>query len=165
MISRYVTKYSRIISDHLAPIYIRFPQNAYERSVAKTRFFQKYRFPGVLGVVDGTHVAITAVSKLVENAYINRRGYHSVNTQIVCDADFSITNINARFPGSTHDAFVYGGSVLNTHLQRLYEQDPQSMNFLIGNFMKCIDLYNFFDATKSYSNQQAIRHIHYRHGS
>lgn len=46
-------------------------------------------------------------------------------------------NINARFPGATHDAFVYGGSVVNGHLQRIYEQDPQTMNFLIGNINSC----------------------------
>lgn len=133
MVSRYVTKYSKIIADHLAPIYIRFPQNAYERSVVKTRFFQKYRFPGVVGIIDGTHIAITAVSREIENTYVNRSGYHSVNTQIVCDADLSITNINARFPGSAHDAFIYGGSILNTRLLRVFEEEPNIMNYLVGN--------------------------------
>lgn len=135
MVSRYVTKYSKIIADHLAPIYIRFPQNAYDRSVVKTQFFQKYRFPGVVGIIDGTHIAITAVSREIENAYVNRSGYHSVNAQIVCDANLSITNINARFPGSAHDAFIYGGSVLNAHLQRVFEEEPNITNYLVGNYI------------------------------
>lgn len=139
MVSRYVTKYSEIIAENLAPRYIRFPQNDFERGVVKTRFFQQYRFPGILGVVDGTHIAIVAVPKLIENAYINRNGYHSLNTQqIACDADLKITNINARFPGSAHDAYVYGGSISNTQLERVYQQNPETMNFLIGKSNKSI---------------------------
>lgn len=138
MICVYVAKYSQIIAEHLAPRYIQFPQNDVERSVVKTRFFQQYHFPGILGVVDGTHIAITAVSRLMENAYVNRSGYHSVNTQIACDADLKIININARFPGSSHDAFVYGGSMLNTHLEGLYQQNPRSLNFLIGNLIRIL---------------------------
>lgn len=132
MMSRYVETYSAIIAQYLAPVYIRFPQNDFERNVIKTKFFQHYEFPGILGIIDCTQVAITAVSLQTENRYVNRKGFHSINTQIVCDADMTITNINARFPGATHDSFIFNGSILNTHLEQVFEQNPQTLNFLLG---------------------------------
>lgn len=132
MISRYVSNYSHIITQHLAPKYIRFPQNADERNRTKISFGAMNGFPGILGVIDGTHVAITALPSQIENAYINRKGFHSVNVQIVCNADMLISNINARFPGSTHDSFIFGGSVLNTRLEQLFQTNPDTFNFLLG---------------------------------
>lgn len=132
MISRYVNYYSRIISQNLAQKYIRFPRSLDEMAETKALFEALFNFPGILGVVDGTHVALTALPLEIENAYVNRKGFHSINTQIVCNANMLITNINARFPGSTHDAFIFGGSVLNTRLEQLYHNDPLTFNFLLG---------------------------------
>jgi len=41
------------------------------------------RFPGVIGAVDGTHVAIWPPEKEREHLYINRKLYHSLNVLIV----------------------------------------------------------------------------------
>lgn len=41
----------------------------------------KYKFPKVIGAVDGTHIKITA-PKLHPEAYINRKGYHSIQLQV-----------------------------------------------------------------------------------
>lgn len=38
---------------------------------------------GIIGLIDGTHIALTALPKRTENAFVNRKGYHSINTQIV----------------------------------------------------------------------------------
>lgn len=141
MVSRYIAQYSEIIAENLAAVYIRFPQNDVDRAAVKTLFFQRYRVPGVLSIIDGTHIVITAVPTHMENAYVDRNGDHSVTTQICCDADLRITNINARFPGSTHDSFVYRGSNLNTHLERLYPQDPRTTNFIIGNNTNIVNLF------------------------
>lgn len=132
MMSRYINYYSAIISHNLAPRYIRFPQNADEMNTVKRHFEATHGFPGILGVIDGTHIAITALPLLVENAYVNRKGFHSINAQIVYDSNMLITSINARFPGSTHDAFIYGGSMINTRLEELHRRDPNTFNFLIG---------------------------------
>lgn len=132
MISRYVNYYSCIISLNLATKYIRFPQNLNEMLRTKVQFESLFQFPGILGVVDGTHIALTALPLEIENAYVNRKGFHSINAQIVCDANMMITSINARFPGSTHDAFIFGGSVLNTRLEQIYRNDPTNFNFLLG---------------------------------
>ncbi|XP_033724492.1 putative nuclease HARBI1 [Pecten maximus] len=43
-------------------------------------------FPSVIGAVDGTHIRIQAPHQ-DEPSYVNRKGYHSINVQGVCDAD------------------------------------------------------------------------------
>lgn len=135
MISRYVAKYSSIISTYLAPNYIRFPQSVQEMNRTKAAFQANYNFPGVLGIIDGTQIAITALPNEIENAYMNRKGFHSINVQVVCNAQMIFTNVNARFPGSTHDAYIYGGSILNTQLEEIHRNDPNTFNFLLGEIL------------------------------
>lgn len=130
--SRYVNFYSFLIAKNLAPRYIRFPRTINEIQETKNQFMADYDFPGIIGVIDGTHIALTALPSEKEPAYVNRKGFHSINTQVVCDANMIITNINARFPGATHDAFIFGGSQLNTRLEELYQSDPTTFNFLLG---------------------------------
>lgn len=47
------------------------------------RFWINTNFPGVIGAVDGTHVAIWPPDKNREHLYINRKLYHSLNVMIV----------------------------------------------------------------------------------
>lgn len=101
MVSRYIAKYTRIIVKHLIPNYVRFPQTIDERNQTKANFMMKYNIPGTLGIIDGTHVAIAALPNPVEAAFVNRKGDHSINVQIICDSNMLITNVNARYPGST----------------------------------------------------------------
>lgn len=132
MISRYIAKYTHIISVYLAPRYIRFPSTPAELDETKQRFLDKFGIPGTLSIVDGTHVAISALSHEVEHAYVNRKGFHSINVQLACDARMLITNINARFPGSTHDSYIFLGSRLHRFLNDLYVQSPHDLNIILG---------------------------------
>ncbi|XP_025154163.1 putative nuclease HARBI1 isoform X2 [Harpegnathos saltator] len=45
---------------------------------------QQYGFPNVIGAVDGTHVKITAPQEHSES-YINRKGFHSIQLQVICN--------------------------------------------------------------------------------
>lgn len=40
-------------------------------------------FPNIVGLIDGTHIAIAAVRRNVENGYVNHHGFYSINTQLV----------------------------------------------------------------------------------
>ena len=45
--------------------------------------------PGVVSAIDGTHIKIIAPSK-DEDVFVNRKKVHSINTQVVFDANFNI---------------------------------------------------------------------------
>lgn len=87
-------------------------------------FQNRYNFPGIMGVIDGSHVAIIAPPTLhpvyPAGPYYSRKSYYSVNVQIICNAKLEIINMNARFPGSTHDSGIWRTSTINRHLREEY---------------------------------------------
>lgn len=94
-----------------AHTFIQFPMTP-DSQECKTEFWAKYGFPGVLGAIDCTHVQLHAPS---ENslAYINRKGTHSINIQVICDASCKVTHVLANFPESSHDSFIFANSNIN----------------------------------------------------
>lgn len=96
--------------------YIRFPHTAGELANTKRQFAATLGFPNVIGAVDCTHVAIRA-PRVNENAYVNRKHVHSINVQVICNADMTLTNMVAKWPGSTHDSFILAQSGVGTLLQ------------------------------------------------
>lgn len=44
---------------------------------------EKSNIPGIIGLIDGTHVALAGLPKDTEHAFVNRKGFHSINVQIV----------------------------------------------------------------------------------
>ena len=106
---RAIRRVSLALSRRL-PRYVRLPTGE-ESALVKQRFRQNSGIPGILGCIDGTHIQIQAPSDH-EYLYVNRKGYHSINVQIACDASYRIINLVARWPGSTHDARILRESML-----------------------------------------------------
>ncbi|KAK0134932.1 putative nuclease HARBI1 [Merluccius polli] len=100
----------------LLPIFIVFPGHKPVRAI-KEEFYRIAGFPSVIGSIDGTHIPITAPSHN-EADYVNRKSIHSINVQIICDAAHIISNVEAKWPGSVHDARIYRESNLSNRLQR-----------------------------------------------
>ena len=65
--------------------------------------------PGVVGAIDGTHIPIPSPANHHEN-YVNRKGFHSIIAQVVCDSDMKFTSVNVGWPGSVHDARIFRNS-------------------------------------------------------
>lgn len=38
--------------------------------------------------------------------YVNRKNVHFINVQVICDATLRVTDLVAKWPGSTHDSFM-----------------------------------------------------------
>jgi hypothetical protein len=102
----------------LAPTFIRFPMNEAEIRDIKLGFSQVAGLPNVIGCIDGTHIAIKAPFSDEEPAFVNRKGYHSVNVQMVCDNNLIIRDVVAKWPGSSHDSFIWRMSGLKTIMER-----------------------------------------------
>ena len=85
-------------------------------------------FPNIIGAIDCTHIATKAPSTNEFN-YVNRKGFHSVNVQIVCDANLSLLNVE-RWPGGTHDSFIMQNSSVGVRLHEGAVED----GWLIGEY-------------------------------
>ncbi|KAI2646780.1 hypothetical protein H4Q32_026364 [Labeo rohita] len=53
-----------------------------------------------------------------EPLFVNRKGYHSINVQAICDAKLRVLNCVARWPGSTHDSRI----LLNSQIHDAFER-------------------------------------------
>lgn len=60
----------------------------------------------MLGAIDGCHIEIRAPCK-DHTSYINRKGFHSINLQAVCDCNLRFTDVYIGEVGSVHDARVF----------------------------------------------------------
>ncbi|XP_036320397.1 putative nuclease HARBI1 [Rhagoletis pomonella] len=100
-----------------------------EKQRARHFFFRKSRITGIIGCVDGTHVGIVAPNRL-KHQYLNRKGFYSLNAMIACDHNMVIRYVDGRFPGSTHDSFLWGNSELKEILQRMYCNGERSSVYL-----------------------------------
>jgi len=63
-------------------------------------------FPNVIGAIDGTHIKIRA-PPIDAASYINRKGFLSLNVQLVCNSRGLFTHCYAGEVGSIHDARVF----------------------------------------------------------
>ncbi|CAH1993083.1 unnamed protein product [Acanthoscelides obtectus] len=98
--------------------HIYFPQTPQERRAIINGFSNKFEFPGCLGCIDCTHVALVRPNEN-EERFFNRKHYHSRNVQIICDSDLNILDIDASFGGATHDAHIWKNSHAYRHLREL----------------------------------------------
>lgn len=136
-VSKCVTQISKVITNELGPRYIRFPQTSEEVHEVKRRFKEDFDFEGVMGIVDGSLIRIAGLPSEIRNQYISRKGYPALNTQFAIDSDMRILNVNARYPGSAHDTFVWFNSKIMTILEKNFNMDDQTDNiykdlFLLG---------------------------------
>lgn len=109
---------SRVISETLDALcdknilrrFIKFP-TIEQLEENKEQFRQIAGLPNIIGAIDGTHIRIVR-PKEFEAEYVNRKRYHSINVQVVFDAQYHIIDLEARWPGSTHDSRILNESGL-----------------------------------------------------
>ncbi|XP_061170762.1 putative nuclease HARBI1 [Saccostrea echinata] len=114
-VSRSVRDVSAALCD-IAPQYIKWPTDPAEKMTIKQGFYSIASFPGVIGAVDGTHTRIQSPREY-EHTYVNRKGFHSINVQGICDHTGKFLNVSAKWPGSNHDSFIFRSSDIGIHLE------------------------------------------------
>ena len=110
-VHRIVRRVCKAIVNNYAKIFIRWPQGERAVEVMET-FEQSNGLPRCLGVIDGTHIPIKA-PRVHPEQYVNRKNFHSIQLQAVCDCDRFFTDVYCAFPGSVHDARVLRNSPLH----------------------------------------------------
>ena len=81
--------------------------------------FAMVGFPNVIGCVDCTHVKIISPA-INEHEFINRKIFHSINVQLICNANLYIMNADVKWPGivpqsrSTKNMSAHGERAINT---------------------------------------------------
>lgn len=108
----YVHKLIDIINVYLLPKFIKWPAIE-ERPLIAQSLAEKRGFPGILGAIDGCHIPIICPAEYPET-YVNRKGFHSILLQAVCDNNMNFIDCVVGWPGSVHDARVYRNSLFNT---------------------------------------------------
>ena len=71
-------------------------------------------FPDIVGAIDCTHIRVVVNDGNVVGRYLSFKGYPSLNIEVVCNAKKMITNIVARWPGTTHDSHIFNWSTIKT---------------------------------------------------
>lgn len=82
VVSRAISEVTNSIVNNLAGEWIVFPRTPAQKNAIKGRFMEMTGFPGAIGAIDCTHVAIIA-PEVEEHNYLNRKGFHSKNVQLV----------------------------------------------------------------------------------
>lgn len=81
-VSKILTRVLNTMQTKLCPVWIKLAMSEEETHESKRFFFEKYRIPGVIGCVDGTHVRILKPHE-DSSIFYNRKGYYSMNALIV----------------------------------------------------------------------------------
>ncbi|XP_015807833.2 putative nuclease HARBI1 isoform X2 [Nothobranchius furzeri] len=108
--SRCVSNVTRALVEK-APQFITF-----NREPSFEEFERVAGFPGVLGVLDCVQVAIKAPNS-EDSTYVNKKGFHSVACQLVCDARGLLLSTETHWPGGLEDTIVLERSAVHKHLQ------------------------------------------------
>lgn len=76
----------------------------------------------------------------------NRKGYMSINVQTISTADLLVTDVVARWPGSTHDSAIYQ----NSNRYRKFENGDYGSGYLLGDSGYPLKVINNNNITRLY---------------
>ena len=113
---------SRIVKDVSTALarrgrdFIKFPDEV----IPMVQEFKDIRgFPQVTGLIDCTHIRISSPGGDQAERYRNRKGFISLNVQVICDARMRIMDIVARWHGSAHDSRIFHESSIKQRYLKL----------------------------------------------
>ena len=114
-----VSKLMKAFTDAMAkkvPELVHMP-TCQELEEMKASFYKVAGFPGVFAAVDGSHIPIIAPPGPEEPLFVNRKNFHSINIQAMCDANLVFLDVVAKWHGSHHDSFILAASHINDRFE------------------------------------------------
>ena len=115
-ISGIIIRVSYAVTTFVRPKLIRLPTTEGKVQELTYRYLEANGFPQCVGVIDETHVEIAEPSEHYSD-FINRKGYFSLNVQVVCDYKYCFQDIVVKWPGSVHDARLFLNCSINRMLR------------------------------------------------
>lgn len=89
-------------------MFIAFPADLKKH---KEQFYELGQFPDIVGVIDCTDIPIFSPGGN-DTIFKNEKGSFALKVQVICDAQQIITNIVARWPGSSCKAQIFKNSIV-----------------------------------------------------
>lgn len=120
-----IDKFCTSIDSHFREM-VTFPTDADSLQRKKRDFYRLGNFPNVIGCVDGTHIPIEKPNAN-EQRFVNRKYFHSINVQCICEPNGRLTNVVAQWPGSCHDSYILRASMIWDYM----EANP-NIGFILG---------------------------------
>lgn len=114
-VSRILPQCSRALAS-LYNEFIYFPDYQEHRKIQED-FHAVAGLPGVVGVIDCTHVPIRSPGGEQAEIFRNRKGFFSINVQAIGDAQLKIRNLVVRWPGSVHDSRIFDNSEIGAKFE------------------------------------------------
>ena len=122
-IRKYTSIVCRVLShqDGFFGIYIHAPRG--HRLADTIRKFRDITsLPNAVGAIDGTHIPLSSRPQRdltpIPSDFFNRKKFHSVLLQAVCNLERFFWNVYAGQPGRVHDAGQFAWSKIYTQLRR-----------------------------------------------
>ncbi|XP_022819358.1 putative nuclease HARBI1 [Spodoptera litura] len=140
--------------------WIKMPRTDNEQNKVIAEFYSLCGFRQVIGAIDCTHIRIPKVGGDVGQYYINRKGYSSINVQIVSNAKLEIMDIVAHWRGSTHDSRIFNESRIKQRFE-----DGEFKGRLLGDSGYACTPYLFTPVLHPATNKEEMynrAHIHTR---
>lgn len=137
-VSRYFHQVIDLINRHVVPNEIQFPVNDEDvrRNVDGFRARYNEVMPEIVGIIDGTLVAITSPpifsNVFPARLYRTRKGYTGLNVLVITGYDGRFLYINARYPGSCHDSAVFRTSLVRLQLLTEFQRTGRNRGILLG---------------------------------
>ncbi|XP_049610765.1 putative nuclease HARBI1 [Syngnathus scovelli] len=103
-----------------APQFITLKREAVIREQTSQEFQRVAGLTGILGVLDCVQVAIKAPNS-EDSSYVNKKGFHSIGCQLVCDARGLLLSAETHWPGGLKGVDVLERSALFKELQEIEE--------------------------------------------
>ncbi|XP_017469156.1 PREDICTED: putative nuclease HARBI1 [Rhagoletis zephyria] len=129
-VAKVITRVLKILEKYICSRWINLSMTEDEKTKSKQHFHQNFGIPGVIGCVDGTHIKITKPHK-DSSLFYNRKDYFSINAMIICDYNMVIRALDARRPGSSHDALIWSVSRAHDYFKRNYDNGERGL-WLLG---------------------------------
>ena len=98
------------LNENLRDTFICWPTHA-DKVEISGKYEQLKNFPGVVGMIDGSHIPIRMPPDRGID-YYNQKDFYSVVLQAVCREDLRFTNVYCGWPGKVHDARIFRHSPL-----------------------------------------------------